>query len=203
LIHHIIFKEKKINPSMHFAVKEGCYGLDVCPHKFYACREEFAITWNENTTGFFFTHLADKGYSIATFLKKIEIVLKQSKFSQYAMTNRDTILWIEPSMFWKECRMKRSLLTILIRAGMIYDPMKDNFEEAIFSEKFIKSTRLAVMRFLYGFTKYIGPTIEDQAIEIYGWKYIFESHNEEYVKNCLVSSDEKYVPSARIADIWA
>ena len=201
-IHHIRFKEKKINPSMHFVVGEGCYGMDSPPHKFETCRERFGRIWNENTIGFFFTHPSSKGYSVAAFLNKTEIVLKQSKFSQYSMTNRDTILWIEPSVFWKECRMKRSLLTILIRAGMMYDPRRDNYEEALFTENLIKPTRLAVMRFLYGFTKYIGPTIENQNVETYGWKHIFENHGEQYVKNCLVSPDEKYIPNGIINGIW-
>jgi len=205
LIHHISFKEKKNTPSMHIAVEAGSFGLDVPPHKFETCRERFGRQWDRSTTGFYFKHPVDKGYAVATFLKKTEIVLKQSVFSQYALTNRDTILWIEPSEFWMCCRMRRSLLTILVRAGMVYDPKSDNYEEALFTEKWAKPTKTAVMRFLYGFTKYVGPTIDDQpAIESRGWKYVFEGHDDQYIKNCLKWPDDNvYVPNGTVSGIWS
>jgi hypothetical protein len=204
LIHHIIFKEIKINPSMYIDVESGSFGLDVAPYRFETCRERFGSHWNSDAVGFYFKHPINYGYAVATFLKKTEIVLKQSVFSQYSMTNRDTILWIEPSDFWKCCRMRRSLLTILVRAGIMYDPRKDNYEEALFTEKLVKPTKFAVMRFLYGFTKYVGPNIDNQPdIESRGWKTIFESHDEEYIKNCLKWPDDKpYLPSRNISGLW-
>ena len=204
LIHHISFKEQKNTPSMYFEVSAGSFGLDVEPYKFETCRERFGRQWDEHTKGFYLTHPANKGYSIATFLKKTEIILNQKEFSEYARTNRDTILWIEPSKFWMSCRMRRSLLTILVRAGIMYDPKRDNYEEALFTEKWAKPTKMAVMRFLYGFTKYIGPTIEDQPnIESRGWKYVFENHDEQYTKNCLVwPEDDAYKPQGPVSGIW-
>lgn len=206
LIHHITFKDKKHTPSMYFeGVFDGSFGLDVEPYKFETCRERFGRQWDENTKGFYLTHPVNEGYSVATFLKKTEIILKQTEFSEYALTNRDNILWIEPSKFWMSCRMKRSLLTILVRAGILYDPKKDNYEEALFSERWAKPTKRAVMRFLYGFTKYIGPTIEGQNIETRGWKYVFDetTHNDQFAKDCLVwPGDDAYKPQGPVSGIW-
>ena len=96
-------------------------------------------------------------------------------------------------------------MTILVRAGMVYDPKSDNYEEALFTEKWAKPTKTAVMRFLYGFTKYVGPTIDDQpAIESRGWKYVFEGHDDQYIKNCLKWPDDNvYVPNGTVSGIWS
>lgn len=188
---------------MYFEVYDGSFGIDEEPYRFETCRERFGRQWDENTKGFYLTHPVNKGYSVATFLKKTEIILKLTEFSEYALTNRDNILWIEPSKFWMSCRMRRSLLTILVRAGMVYEPKEDNYEEALFTERWAKPTKRAVMRFLYGFTKYIGPTIENQNIETRGWKYVFDNHDEQFVKDCLVwPKDGAYKPQSSISGIW-
>lgn len=203
LIHHISFKDTKFTQSMHFTVSDGSFGLDVDPYRFETCRERFARQWDQNTVGFYFTHPANMGYSVATFLKKTEIILKRTDFSEYALTNRDNILWIEPSKFWMDCRMRRSLLTILVRAGMVYDPKRDNYEEALFAEKWAKPTKMAVMRFLFGFTKYNGPNIENQSVESRGWKFIFESITEQQIKEYLLWPEENaYKPKGAISGVW-
>lgn len=201
-MHHIAFKEKKIITSVISETSDGSFALDEPPHRFETCRERFGIRWNEDTIGFFFTHPVDKGYSVATFLKKTEMVLKQTEFSQYALTNRDKILWVEPSPFWKSCRMKRSLLTILLRAGILYDPKADNYEQALFAEKFVHPTKSAVMRFLFGFTKYVGPSIDDQvSIESRGWKHVFDGQGSSFIQNCLKWPEQKdaYVPQGPVS----
>jgi hypothetical protein len=43
-----------------------------------------------------------------------------------------------------------------LRAGQKYCPKKDNFEEALFTEPYLKSTKLAVRRFLAGYTWFVG-----------------------------------------------
>ena len=144
MLHHIVFKENKLNMSMNLDVRDGSFALDQRPYQFETCRERFCPHFSMLTPGFFLKHPQGKGYSVATFLKKTEIILKQNEYSQYAMTNRDTVLWIEPTNFWKSCRMRRSLLTIFVRAGMVYDPKRDNYEEALFSEQWAKPTKTAI-----------------------------------------------------------
>ena len=204
LIHHITFNETRIFNSLHINTTDGSFGLDIEPYRFETCRERFGRQWDSKTKGFYLKHPANAGYAIATFLKKTELILNQTEFSQYSLTNRDTVLWIEPTKFWMECRMKRSLLTILVRAGIMYDPKLDNYEEALFNEKWAKPTKLAVMRFLFGFTKYVGPNIDDQpSIETRGWKFIFEGKDENYIKQFLTwPGKNAYIPQGPVSGIW-
>ena len=88
--------------------------------------------------------------------------------------------------------MRRSLLTILLRAGMLYNKDRDNYEQALFTEPYIVPTKQAVMRFLYGFTKYAGPSMEPGTnLETKGWKMIFSKLKEEEIRRYLVSSRKK------------
>lgn len=206
MIHHISFKSKKETPSVHYQTEDGSFGLDQDPYLFEICRERFGVMWDHNTLGFFFKHPSDKGYSVATFLKKTEIILNQKEFSQFSLTNRDCLLWVEPSYFWKQCRMRRSLLTIMLRAGMVYDPKNDNYEEALFSEKHVRATRQSVMRFLFGFTSYEGPDVENQKIETRGWKYVFEDISVDSIKIYLQNRnpENQYQPEAEMlqSELW-
>lgn len=114
------FLNKKFIYSQNTDVKIGSFALDVSPLKFETCRERFAKHWDESTIGWFLKHPENKGKDVASFLVKTEEILKQKEFSKFSNTNRDSILWIEPSDFWKVCRLRRSLLTIIVRAGMFY-----------------------------------------------------------------------------------
>lgn len=199
------FKPNKIHNSMYYEVEHGSFCLDIYPYLYETCRERFARQWNENTDGFYFKHPENKGDSVAAFLRKTEIILKQEHYSNFAKTNRDTVLWIEPSKFWKSCRMRRSLFTILIRAGMNYNPSIDDYEQSLFSYKWAKATKIGIMRFLYGFTKYAGPKIDDKigSLETRGWKFVFESQTEQSIIDFLKWPDDNPdCPKQRIKKIW-
>lgn len=189
------FGPKKAVMSNNIDVKVGSFALDVSPLKFETCRERFARNFDENTIGFFLKHPSDKGYNVACFLRKTECVLQQTEFSSFSETNRDTILWIEPCAFWKECQMRRSLLTILVRAGMVYDFKNDNYEEALFKQEYASPTRLAIQRFLFGFTKYNGPLDNNTStLERRGWKTVFQGKSISDIKTMLVCPDRSYKP---------
>lgn len=208
------FLPNKVIDSLNINCEDGSYGLDTTPFELEKCREKFALHFKTGTVGFYFKHSGfdgttpgNKSKNIAIFIKKTEIILGQTEFSQFALTNRDTIVWVEPSMFWKSCRMRRSLFTILLRAAIAYIPRIDNYEDALFDEKYIISTRYAMMRFLFGFTKYVGPSMDSEgsSYEYKGWKAIFEAKDEFTVKNWLVSPNSNYkksIPELRKA-LWA
>jgi hypothetical protein len=65
-------------------------------------------------------------------------------------------MWIKPSKWWLKYGMRRSLFTILLRAGLVYVVAKENFDEAVNGEKYLSMTKYAFSRFLSGFTKYTG-----------------------------------------------
>lgn len=121
----------------------------------YHCRDLIhAQLYNLNL--FFFSHESSKGRCIATFMQKTEEILNVQPRSVFGQTQRKTIMWIKPSRWWTIKAMRRSLFTILLRAGSHYCPNKDNFEESIFSDPYAKNTKYAIERFFAGNTVYTG-----------------------------------------------
>lgn len=123
--------------------------------QWYYCRELFhGQLYNLNL--FFFSHDNNKQNCISTFMQKVEDILDVQPRSKFGPTQRKKIMWIEPSKWWTVRSMRRSLFTILLRAGNQYILSKKNFEEALYSDPYTMSTRYAVERFLAGHTVYTG-----------------------------------------------
>jgi hypothetical protein len=120
--------------------------------------------------------------SIGNFLNKTEKILDLN-CSKFSKTSRTDILWIEPIDFWLSCPIRRSLLTLLLRCGMVYD---GNYEEALFSQDYAFQTKLAIERFLFGFTKYVDHS------DRLGWANTFRGKKEKEVKIRLVRAEPFY-----------
>jgi hypothetical protein len=147
--------------------------------EWYYCRELFHRQLR-NLNLFFFSHDSEKGCCIAAFMQRVEDLLDVQPRSDFGPTQRKTIMWVEPSRWWTAKAMRRSLFTILLRAGSEYSPEKDNFDEALFSDPYTMSTKYAVNRFLDGNTIYIGKK--------YGWyKQFYENRpTKEEIDSLLV-----------------
>lgn len=184
------FTERRLITSPTIDGEAGWFSLS-CPVAFEKCRERFASSFTETVTGFYFMHHEEQGEDVALFIEKVESVLELKESSKYAITNRPHILWIEPSAFWRTCSMKRSLLTCLLRSSIVYEPGRDNFQEALFSHEYLKRTRKALMRFLFGFTAYtgdaIGPNYDGANLVSKGWLSVFEFKDEGFIRQALVS----------------
>jgi hypothetical protein len=187
------FMDKKLLTAPTIDGEVGSFS-SLSPVNFEKCRERFATLFTETTNGFYFMHHEGKGRDIAKFLDRIEAVLELKEPSKYAFTNRPHILWIEPSDFWRLCPMRRSLLTCLLRSGIVYEAHRDNFQEALFSHEYLKRTRKALMRFLFGFTNYtgvlIGPNYEGANLASKGWLSVFEFKDEPFIRQTLVSPNQ-------------
>lgn len=197
-------KSKTIN-SLNTDVSVGSFALDIQPLQFEHCREKFAAIFNENTTGFFFKHSPSKSKDVASFIIKTEDILQNLIFSEFAETNKDSIVWVCPSMFWKQCPMRRSLFTALLRAGDAYNADIDNYEAALFGQSYLQQTKKAVIRFMLGFTKYVGQDIQGTGtVWFRGWKSIFEDKNETEIKRMLISHkyDNIYDPYILNKCLW-
>jgi len=121
----------------------------------YYCRDVFhSLLYNLKI--FFFCSGKHNGKSVASFIDKIETKLKIFPRSQIGPTQKKSIIWIKPSAWWHKYAMRRSLFTILLRAGIHYSAKKDNVEACIKSEKYLDQTSYAFKRFLKGYTKYTG-----------------------------------------------
>lgn len=190
---------------MNISAKVGSFGVDSSPFMLEPCRERFAKLFTESLSGFFFKVNAGDAINVATFIFKTESALKLSEFSRFSESNRDTLIWFEPCAFWKSCSMRRSLMTILLRCGLLYDVKLDNYEYALFNQDLVVPTRRALERFMFGFTKYVGPSIDSESsIQFKGWKIIFESMTLPEIKTALVSPDENtFTPKANLTSaLW-
>lgn len=184
----------------------GCFALDKKPFRLENCRERFAVRWTSRTKGFFFSNEAN-GEDVAAFLLKTEEILRLRDKSEFALTNYKKILWVEPARFWKSCRMRRSLFTCLLRAGVAYGRERDNYESALFSERYLRKSEPAIKRFLYGYTKYVGDMPSgSNTLETAGWNFHFSGKDVKFVKDKLVRPRRKLrpiTPDVLKEELWA
>ena len=163
------------------------------------CREQFAAKFHENVRGFYFSHKDFKTQDIADFVFKFEKIIKCSKkcyrfrHSNFAPTTQHGISYIEPSRFWMDCYFKRSLFTILLRCAMNYESSIDNFDVVLFDTKikdsgYLNETKIAVLRFMFGFTKYngIAPVLGQSTVIKHGWVEEFQKLDEQTIRKRLV-----------------
>lgn len=180
------------------------------------CREQFAVHFDETVSGFYFCHKADCAEAIASFILKFENILHQKNKSkvkyetQFAYTSQTNVLYIELANFWKDCFYKRSLFTLLVRCGQNYTD--DNFDDALFSPNlkesaYLLETKNAVIRFMFGFTKYTGisPPVGTGTVIKHGWREEFCKLTVEEIRNRLVLPDNiaKTINIVGIDSLWS
>lgn len=110
---------------------------------------------------FFYSHQTGKSMAVSEFIARFEERLGIENKTHIGPTQRKTICWVEPSVWWTGKVMRRSLFTILLRVAQKYKIESDNFEEALYSHRYTAESRYAVERFLAGHTTYTGRK--------YGW----------------------------------
>lgn len=183
---------KKIK-SLSIDANFGSYALDVSPLIFENCRERFMSKFSKNGPNFFFKHSSKRGNQIIEFINKTERVLELDDNTNFLKTNYDSIIWVQPSQFWRDCPMRRSLFTILLRVGDSYKKEEDNYEEVLFSHSYLKNTEEALFRFFFGFNKYVGPSISStSSVWVRGWKSVFENQDKEKIKEMLISQNSNW-----------
>jgi len=138
-----------------FSLIDHIYGRQVYANGFVYCREYFQDEACR-VRRFLFSHRSGCGENVAHFIKKVERRLNLIEHSKFYSTNRRTVTMVRPNPWWMDTSMKKSLFTILVRAGSRYEPDLDNFDSALFSIEYSSNTKYAVQRFLLGYTKYTG-----------------------------------------------
>jgi hypothetical protein len=201
-----MFVESVILSTLNTDCKVGSYALHKTPIVFDVCRERFAVSWHKHCKyAILYKHDSNQSAAIASFILKTEKILNIKNNSSFALTNCDTILWVKPCTFWKACRIRRSLFTVLLRAGMNYNVEQDNYEDALFNHEYLHSTRDAVKRFLFGFVTYTGPHIPYTSVDVYGWRCTFSDLPVSKVKQYLISkksSKSTSVPAVLESALW-
>lgn len=182
-------------PTGNFAIEELPGRIKLWDH----CREQFAVKFDDKVSGFYFSHPDGREQNVAEFIRKFEKIVKSSfrghnfKYTQFARTSSKTILYLQPSTFWRDCYFKRSLLTILVRCGLNYEIVADNFDDSLFSPHFKENaylidTKPAVLRFMFGFTHYTGiaPAIYQTTVLKHGWREEFCKLDDRTIRQRLV-----------------
>lgn len=154
--------------------------------------------------GFFFTHHEGKSDDVAAFIAKAEEIVSISGLrfdpSSFRKTNKTNIVWIEPGTLWRNGTISMSLLTLMLRSSLNYDTAGDNFQDCLFGNfqenRMIRETRHAVLRFMFGFTEYVGelPPMNNQSYNStlvrHGWHSEFNFTDLATIKKKLVSTRE-------------
>ena len=166
---------------------KGSFSLDNPSFAWFKCREQFAPKFLKETEGFFFSIVSPFGNQlegIASFIGRTEEILSEAHVlenTKFSKTTRPHALWVVPSMFWRECPVRRSLLTILLRCGQVYDPEKNNYETALKSDPYAVITEMAIRRFLFGYT-----TSTEKNTNPPGWRDLFQNKTIEDIRKALV-----------------
>jgi len=128
----------------------------------YRCREYFQGS-SSRIRRLIFCHKVGTGEAVATFLHRVERMLKLGKtewgFSTCGPTNHNKLMWIEPSKWWIINPMRRSFLTAMLRAGQNYNIRRNNFETTLWTNRYLRQSKYAVRRFLKGYTEYTGGLV--------------------------------------------
>lgn len=171
------------------------------------CREEFSLQFLESTPTILFSCRSGDQPKIAGLFSKLEEILENSGKTIVEKTNLSYVVAVHVSEFWRSCPMKRSLFTLLLRAGRNYNLETDNFEQALYATSYLKNTITALQRFLFGFTKYISPPPSPVYSPIsyrIGWFETFKNLRPDQIRDILVWPEEKQKiqPFLGINEIW-
>lgn len=186
-----IAADQKIITSPSVDGEVGSFSLE-SPFGLEKCRERFASLFTADVKGMYMLcGDIERIHNVMCFLTKCELVLETTP-STFAYANRSHILFIAPASFWMDCVLKRSLLTIILRCGIKYQREEDNFEEALFEHEHVKNTKNAVIRFMYGHTRYVGVPIKESVhstIHSKGWVKNFRDSTVDFARENLVLPD--------------
>lgn len=142
------------------------------------CRDEFHRSFTRKSQNLVLCHPDKEMEDLATFIWKVEDILKIKEYTRIGKTQRNHFTWIKVSPFWLESSMRRSFFTALLRSARTYSIAQDNFQATLYSLFYFNQTRHAVERFLAGYTRYVGRR--------YGWHNVFCDKTSEQVKHMLV-----------------
>jgi len=180
---YMIHPCKKTTKQLKRIPNPGQYSLDGEELEWESCRENFSKKFNEKSLGLFFSYAGNQDESLSSFIEKTEDILINAALqnlnkSRFFKTNFNFAIWIEPSSFWMFCPMRRSLFTMLLRCGLNYN--FNNYEEALYSIQYSKITKLAIQRFLYGFTDFVNKGENLEGIGR-GWVSFFGNRGTDVV----------------------
>jgi hypothetical protein len=155
------------------------------------CRDRFQATSNpEGYLFFLFNCVNDSGsINVIEFIRMVEQIIKLPEKDSvvFKKTSVKGIIHVTMSLWWKY-RLRRSLLTALLRCGVFYtDHSGPEFEKALFSQVYTSGTRAAIERFLAGYT----ASRLKKRTPFYGWQAFFAAGGNTTSEAALVKLKKK------------
>lgn len=168
---------------------DGHFGIQTSKSqvKWENCRDRFQ-TASETLQSFLFFH-SGKGKNVVNFIRTFEAACNCPYDQELVMkdtTNKD-VMWVGMSEWWRY-RLRRSLLTALLRCGrkFVKDTGKD-FAAALNSEIYMNSTKTAVEWFMSGHT-----ACRMRRHETFpGWQHFFQTKTKGQIEAVLVKVKKK------------
>ena len=159
----------------------------------YGCRESFQNVFKKDMETFAFSHKPKVSKDVATFISAFEDKLKLKKNrTTFNLTDKENVILVNPSKWWRKYLIRRSLFTILLRAAQNYSIKKDNFEEALVSDPYAKATKAAIDLFLKRYTLVKKKHINS------GWRNTFLNMKEKKALEILTKPPKKRVVESTI-----
>jgi hypothetical protein len=159
------------------------------------CREQFAPKFTSDTKGIYYCIDKDDDVRVAAFILHTENVIGIDELgyepTTFANCNKKFCMYIQPSKFWRETELNRSFFTILCRAAIgisgsvRYDPEANNYDHCMFMQPYFAGTKLATIRFLSGFTRFV-PDTELGWPNRSGWYNVFNGKDVTQIRRQLL-----------------
>lgn len=154
------------------------------------CRDRVQVISGDyiKESGLWFSHRKNTGPNLRLFFRKLEKMLKVTPRSKFGDTeNPEYCIWMDVSPWWMETLVRRSFLTLALRAGQGYKPKKENFLECFEKNKYGKESMVAIKLFLEGYTNYRGKRLH----MFEGWSRLFRSKDETVFKKVMFKRKSK------------
>lgn len=153
------------------------------------CRDRFQLTSDPVAYMQFVFHAPGRVDDVIEFIRTIEQIIRLPAESQLTLskTSQKNVLHVTLTPWWKY-RLRRSLLTALLRCGQAYTEHSGaGFERALWSQGYTNSTKEAVLRFLGGYTS---SKLKKRA-GFYGWQQLFSFNTKAQAEHVLVKLKKK------------
>lgn len=193
-------------PKIPYANSFGSFGIllkkedKISGVSWEGCRDRFQTT--SEPKGFYeflFCHQKGTGDNVIDFIRTVEeiIKLKEEDRLDIRKTTVENVIYIKLSEWWKY-RVRRSLLTALLRCGQAYEERNSaNFEQALFSQYYTSNTKAAIVEFLKGRT----ASRLKKSTGFSGWYQLFNAKKENDVRKYLVKLKKKQKENTELPPI--
>lgn len=148
------------------------------------CRDRFQTATDNGAKSFLFFHKNNVGQDVIDFIRTFEQACNCPPDQELDMkrTTDKNVLWIGMSDWWRY-RVRRSLLTALLRCGQEFtDKTGPGFVAALNSQPYLSQTKDAVEYFMSGHT----ACKIQRNTHFPGWQLFFQSKPKSQIEACLV-----------------